>query len=104
VTVSPNIQDNTAKRFQRKGIVQMNSKTILITGASTGFGRDPAETLAKAGYKGFASVRDLRRKNSAHAQTLRDRRIEVVELDVTDETSVDRAVKVLSTPPAVSTC
>jgi NAD(P)-dependent dehydrogenase (short-subunit alcohol dehydrogenase family) len=26
------------------------SKTILITGASTGFGRDTAETLARAGH------------------------------------------------------
>ena len=31
------------------------SKTVLITGASTGFGRDTAETLAQAGYTVFAS-------------------------------------------------
>ena len=32
------------------------SKNILITGTSTGFGRDTAETLAQAGHKVFASI------------------------------------------------
>ena len=68
------------------------TKTILITGASTGFGRDTAETLARAGHKVFASMRDLEAKNRAHADALREQNIEVVELDVTDSQSVDRAV------------
>ena len=60
------------------------TKTILITGASTGFGRDTAETLARAGHKVFASMRDPQAKNRAHADALRGQNIEVVELDVTD--------------------
>ncbi len=68
------------------------TKTILITGASTGFGRDTAETLARAGHKVFASMRDPEAKNHAHAEALRGQNIEVVELDVTDSKSVDRAV------------
>ncbi len=68
------------------------TKTILITGASTGFGRDTAETLAHAGHKVFASMRDPEAKNRAHADALRGQNIEVVELDVTDSQSVDRAV------------
>jgi NAD(P)-dependent dehydrogenase (short-subunit alcohol dehydrogenase family) len=67
-------------------------KTILITGASTGFGRDTAETLALAGHKVFASMRDLQAKNSEHAATLRKRGIEVVALDVSDDASVEQAV------------
>jgi NAD(P)-dependent dehydrogenase (short-subunit alcohol dehydrogenase family) len=68
------------------------SKTILITGASTGFGRDTAETLARAGHKVFASMRDPEVKNREHANALRAKGIEVVELDVTDTQSVDQAV------------
>ena len=35
------------------------SKIVLITGTSTGFGRDTAETLSKAGHRVFASLRDV---------------------------------------------
>jgi NAD(P)-dependent dehydrogenase (short-subunit alcohol dehydrogenase family) len=69
------------------------SKTILITGASTGFGRDTAETLAHAGHTVFASMRDPQAKNRKHSEALRKRGIEVVELDVSNDDSVDQAVK-----------
>src|SRR4029077_15452318 len=69
------------------------SKTILITGASTGFGRDTAETLARAGHTVFASMRDPKAKNKNHAEALRKQGIEVVELDVGDDASVDRGVQ-----------
>jgi NADP-dependent 3-hydroxy acid dehydrogenase YdfG len=69
------------------------SKIILITGASTGFGRDTAETLARAGHTVFASMRDPQAKNRDHAQTLHKHGIEVVELDVTDDQAVERAVQ-----------
>jgi NAD(P)-dependent dehydrogenase (short-subunit alcohol dehydrogenase family) len=69
------------------------SKTILITGASSGFGRTTAETLARAGHKVFASMRDPEAKNRNHAQELRRQGIAVVELDISSDTSVDRAVK-----------
>ena len=70
-------------------------KIILITGASTGFGRDTAETLAGAGHTVFASMRDPQAKNREHAQKLRKLGIEVIELDVTSDASVDRAVKMV---------
>ena len=68
-------------------------KTILITGASSGFGRDTAETLARGGHTVFASMRDPQAKNHEHAETLRKQGIEVVELDVCVDASADRAVK-----------
>jgi NAD(P)-dependent dehydrogenase (short-subunit alcohol dehydrogenase family) len=73
------------------------SKTILITGASTGFGRDTAETLARAGHTVVASMRDPQARNRDHAQKLRKQGIEVVELDVSSDASVDRAVKEILT-------
>lgn len=69
------------------------SKTVLITGTSSGFGRDAAETLAKAGYRVFASMRDPSGKNRERANVLWAQSIDVVPLDVTDETSVERAVQ-----------
>jgi NAD(P)-dependent dehydrogenase (short-subunit alcohol dehydrogenase family) len=68
------------------------SKTILITGASTGFGRDTAETLAKAGHTVYASMRDPNGKNKNHADELSKQGIKVVDLDVTSDASVDKAV------------
>src|SRR6202043_2753045 len=68
------------------------AKTILITGASTGFGRDTAETLTREGYSVFASFRDIANRNEPHAEALRRAGINVVELDVTNNNSVEGAV------------
>jgi NADP-dependent 3-hydroxy acid dehydrogenase YdfG len=68
------------------------TKTVLITGASTGFGRDTAETLSHSGHRVFAAMRDITGRNRTHADALRGQNIDVVELDVTDDNSVDRAI------------
>jgi NADP-dependent 3-hydroxy acid dehydrogenase YdfG len=68
------------------------TKTILITGTSSGFGRDTAEKLARDGYRVFAAMRDIAGRNRSHADALRSQKIDVVELDVTDDGSVDRAI------------
>jgi NAD(P)-dependent dehydrogenase (short-subunit alcohol dehydrogenase family) len=69
------------------------SKTILITGASSGFGRTTAETLVRAGYMVFASMREPNTKNRNPAQELRQQGIAVIELDISSDASVDQAVK-----------
>lgn len=69
--------------------------TILITGASSGFGRDTAETLATAGHTVYAGVRDISTRNQVIADVLRAKGIEPVELDVTCDTSVTAAVATL---------
>jgi NAD(P)-dependent dehydrogenase (short-subunit alcohol dehydrogenase family) len=68
------------------------SKVILITGASTGFGRDTAETLASKGHYVFAAMRHPQTKNREHAEALRKIGVKVVELDVREDASVDKAV------------
>src|SRR6516162_753525 len=69
------------------------SKTILITGASNGFGRDTAETLFRAGHTVYASMRGAQGKNREAAEALRKLGIKTVELDVSDDASVEAGVK-----------
>jgi NAD(P)-dependent dehydrogenase (short-subunit alcohol dehydrogenase family) len=69
------------------------SKTILITGASSGFGRDTAETLHYAGQTVYASMRAAEGKNHEAAEALRKLGIKTVELDVSDDASVEAGVK-----------
>ena len=69
------------------------SKTILITGASSGFGRDTAETLRHVGHSVYASMRGVQGKNREAAEALRKLGVKTVELDVSDDTSVEAGVK-----------
>ena len=69
------------------------SKTIFITGTSTGFGKLTAITLANAGHSVIAGMRNVAGKNAAAARELNAiPNIEVVEIDITDDDSVKRAV------------
>jgi NADP-dependent 3-hydroxy acid dehydrogenase YdfG len=69
------------------------SKTILITGASSGFGRDAAATLFVAGHTVYASMRGAEGKNREAAEALRKLGVKTVELDVSDDASVEAGVK-----------
>jgi NAD(P)-dependent dehydrogenase (short-subunit alcohol dehydrogenase family) len=65
------------------------SGPVLVTGASTGIGRCIAETLAKDGFQVYAAAR-----KDADVRTLDAiSNIESLKLDVTKETSVDRAAE-----------
>jgi NADP-dependent 3-hydroxy acid dehydrogenase YdfG len=67
-------------------------KTILITGASSGFGRRTAETLSNSEHKVFAGFRSTDGAKKQVADELRERHIEILKLDVTDQGSVDSAI------------
>jgi NADP-dependent 3-hydroxy acid dehydrogenase YdfG len=67
-------------------------KTILITGASSGFGRLTAETLQNSGHKVFAGFRSNDGRKKQVADELREKNIEILKLDVTDQDSVDSAI------------
>ncbi len=63
-------------------------KSVLITGCSTGIGRATAERLSDAGWKVYATARDVDKIGS-----LADRGCEPLQLDVTDEASMRAAVE-----------
>ncbi len=72
---------------------------VLITGASTGFGRVAAETMVRRGYTVFASMRESLGRNASHREALqslasRERSpLHVLDLDVTSDASVEQAVQ-----------
>lgn len=65
---------------------------ILVTGASSGFGNLMVADLVKAGHRVAGTVRDPEGRNKEAAQTLRNLGVEVVDIDVTDDASVDAGV------------
>ena len=68
----------------------MEQKIILITGASSGIGRDAALALAAHGHKVYAAARrtDLMEPLRAHG-------IEVLRMDVTDGQSMADGVETI---------
>ncbi len=68
-------------------------KSIIVTGASSGFGRQTAELLNQNGHTVFAAMREPSRRNKQTAKALSALGINIVELDVTNERSIDQAVR-----------
>ena len=75
------------------------AQTILVTGSNSGFGRLTVETLARQGHVVFAGMRAVAGRNEAAAEELRalaEREhlaLRIVEIDVTDDTSVEQAIE-----------
>lgn len=68
-------------------------KYVLITGASSGLGKETAQKLAKEGYKIFAGVRKQEDKESLEGL---NSNITAVFLDVTSDESVNKAFEIIS--------
>src|SRR3954468_20927272 len=64
------------------------SKAVLITGCSTGIGRSTAELLAEKGWNVYATARRLE-----SIADLAEKGCKTLALDVTDEASMEAAVR-----------
>ncbi|MGX7952702.1 SDR family oxidoreductase [Tsuneonella sp. HG249] len=85
----------SAKAVEPTALPNLKEKSILITGSSSGFGRASAEHFARAGAKVFATMRNVPRTEAEELGKLardEDLDLTVLELDVTDEDMVNRAV------------
>ncbi len=73
-------------------------KKVLITGCSSGFGFNAAKYLAEKGHHVYATMRNINGKNAGSAAELKEFAkannvgIEVLEMDVTSDDSVNAAV------------
>jgi NAD(P)-dependent dehydrogenase (short-subunit alcohol dehydrogenase family) len=76
----------------------MANKTIVVTGASSGFGRLTANALARAGHTIYASMRETTGRNAPEVADVekyaKDNRVDLraIELDVSSEASVDAGI------------
>lgn len=71
-------------------------KNILITGTSTGVGFESTLLFAENNFKVFASMRNLKKsKKLRKAIEEHQLDIEILELDVTDAQSIERAVQTI---------
>jgi NAD(P)-dependent dehydrogenase (short-subunit alcohol dehydrogenase family) len=76
----------------------MSGKTVVVTGASSGFGKLTALELARRGHVVVATMRDVDGRNAPvrreliEAAKAEGHALQVLEMDVTDEASVNSTI------------
>lgn len=70
----------------------MDKKKIIITGAGGGFGLLITRALIEAGHTVIGTMRDISGRNKAHAEALKGLGASVIEMDVTNDASVEKAI------------
>ncbi len=74
----------------------MTAKSILITGASTGLGKETALYLAERGFRVYATVREMSGADKLLAEAKsRNVGLRVLPLDVVNPASIEHAVQTI---------
>ena len=77
--------------------MRANHLSVLVTGGNKGIGLEVCRQLARAKYRVFLSARSVERGRAAVEHLKKEGlAVEFLELDVSDETSIARAAKELS--------
>ena len=72
-------------------------KIVLITGCSSGFGMISSARLSSLGYTVYASMRDLSKNNDLKVELdRRDTNCHMIELDVRDDTSIQKTINTIA--------
>jgi len=72
-------------------------KIVLITGCSSGFGMISAARLSSLGYTVYASMRDISKNNDLKVELdRRDTNCHMIELDVRDDTSIQKTINTIA--------
>jgi NAD(P)-dependent dehydrogenase (short-subunit alcohol dehydrogenase family) len=80
-----------------KKLIFIKMKNIIITGSSNGFGLKAAKDFADKGYQVFATMRNPNGKNANSKAELESHStdIKVVDMDVTNDASVKKAMSTI---------
>ena len=73
----------------------MKDNIAVVTGTSTGLGLGLSEALAKAGWKVYATMRNLDKGAAIHSLQQAGLDIELLQLDVQSQESIDLAVQTI---------
>ena len=67
-----------------------NGRTVVITGASSGFGEGAVRAFAARGYRVWGTMRDTAGRNAGKIAALQaiSRKVSIVEMDMADDASV----------------
>lgn len=70
-------------------------KVAIVTGSSRGIGFETSLTLAKNGFKTYATVRNLKTSQKLQEAKNEDLTFDILELDVTNDTSIQKAIETI---------
>jgi len=69
------------------------AKTVVITGASSGFGEESVKAFADQGYRVWGTMRDLAGRNSNKKAELEaySPKVSIIEMNVAEDATVEKA-------------